>query len=93
MSSLYRVRKRPVVVDSLGRKVAEPAGLLAYVKMGPYGLRDVWASRDGGPAIGMEWMRRFIVTFDAPHQRLYLEPVSDTYAPSADPNARVRRGR
>lgn len=77
--------------DSLGRRTTSPAGLLAYVKMGPYGLRDVWAAKDGGPAVGMEWMRRFIVTFDAPHNRMYLEPVARTYEASADPNSGSRR--
>ena len=70
----------PVVIrDSTGRATSARAGLLRSVQVGPYALYNVWGASDGEPSIGMELLRRFVVTFDVAHSRMYLEPTHRTW--------------
>jgi hypothetical protein len=57
----------------LGENFEGYSGRLRAVKLGSHVIKDVWAPGGPNPAIGMELLRRFILTFDAPHGRLYLE--------------------
>lgn len=70
----------------IGAAAADPywgqVGQVRAVQMGPHTLYNVWGST-GETRVGSGWLGRFIVTFDAPHGRLYLEPTSRTYVPSA----------
>ena len=61
---------------------------IMQVSVGPYDIRDPIAvfSRGDSPAdansrlageLGSRLLRRFIVTFDYPHQRVFLDPSSD----------------
>lgn len=71
----------------LGKNFKSYSGVFTSVKIGPYVIQHVWGPGGPGPAIGMELLRRFIVTFDAPHGRLYLEPtpVLDEPVPTPPP--------
>lgn len=60
------------------------AGRVRSVQMGPHTLYDVWGAT-GETRVGAGWLGRFVVTFDAPHGRLYLEPTSLSYLPSTRP--------
>lgn len=71
-----------VVRDSTGRAAYAPAAQVRTVQVGPYALYNVWGAEQGEPAIGMELMRRFVVTFDVAHSRMYLEPTHRTWEPS-----------
>lgn len=70
----------------VGARAAEPywgqVGQVRAVQMGPHTLYNVWGAT-GETRVGAGWLGRFVVTFDAPHGRLYLEPTSKTYMPSA----------
>ncbi|HEX8233904.1 MAG TPA: hypothetical protein VF559_11245 [Caulobacteraceae bacterium] len=70
----------------VGARAAEPywgqVGQVRALQMGPHTLYNVWGAT-GETRVGAGWLNRFIVTFDAPHGRLYLEPTSRTYVPSA----------
>jgi predicted aspartyl protease len=59
----------------LGEQFKSYSGVFASVKIGPYVVKHVWGPGGPRPAIGMEMLRRFVVTFDVPHGRLYLEPT------------------
>jgi hypothetical protein len=59
----------------LGEDFKSYSGVFTSVKIGPYVIDHVWGPGGAPPIIGMEIFRRFIVTFDAPHGRMYLEPT------------------
>ena len=59
----------------LGEAFKSYSGVFTSVKIGPYVLKHVWGPGGPRPAIGMEMLRRFIVTFDAPHGWIHLEPT------------------
>lgn len=59
----------------LGDSFKSYSGVFTSVKMGPYVVKHVWGPGGPHPAIGMELLRRFILTFDVPRERIYLEPT------------------
>ncbi len=69
----------------LGEDFKSYSGVFTSVKIGPYLVRHVWGPGGPRPAIGMELLRRFIITFDAPHGRLYLEPTAALAEPVPTP--------
>lgn len=69
----------------LGENFKSYSGVFSSVKIGPYTIKHVWGPGGPGPAIGMELLRRFIITFDAPHARLYLEPTPALNEPVPTP--------
>ena len=72
----------------LGEQFKSYSGVFTSVKIGPYIVKHVWGPGGPRPAIAMEMLRRFIVTFDAPHGRIYLEPTPalDDPVPTPPPN-------
>ena len=71
----------------LGEQFQSYSGVFTSVKIGPYKIEHVWGPGGPRPAIGMELLRRFIVTFDAPHRRMYLEPTPALHDPVPTPPA------
>ena len=69
----------------LGEQFKSYSGVFTSVKIGPYVIKHVWGPGGPRPAIGMEILRRFIVTFDAPHGRIYLEPTPALHDPVPTP--------
>jgi predicted aspartyl protease len=69
----------------LGQNFASYSGVFSSAKIGPYTIKHFWGPAGPGPAIGMELLRRFIITFDAPHGRLYLEPTPQLDEPVPTP--------
>lgn len=69
----------------LGENFKSYSGVFTSVKIGPYTIKHVWGPGGPGPAIGMELLRRFIITFDAPHALLYLEPTPALNEPVPTP--------
>jgi len=59
----------------LGENFKSYSGVYTSVKLGPFTVKHVWGPGGPNPSIGMEMLRRFIVTFDAPHGRMHLEPT------------------
>jgi hypothetical protein len=59
----------------LGENFQSYSGVFTSVKIGPYVLNHIWGPGGSPPIVGMEILRRFIITFDAPHGRVYLEPT------------------
>jgi aspartyl protease len=74
-----------LVRDSTGKASYAPGAQLRTVQVGPYALYNVWGAAEGEPAIGMELLRRFVVTFDVAHSRMYLEPTHRSWEPSPAP--------
>ncbi|HEX5234525.1 MAG TPA: retropepsin-like aspartic protease [Silvibacterium sp.] len=60
--------------NGIGANFKGYSGVYKAVHLGPYTFKNVWGPGAPNPGIGMEMFRRFIVTFDVPHGKLYLEP-------------------
>ncbi len=69
----------------LGENFKSYSGIFTSVTLGPYKFSHVWGPGSPGPGIGMELLRRFVVTFDGPHGRLYLEPTPALTEPVPTP--------
>jgi predicted aspartyl protease len=69
----------------LGENFKSYSGVFTSVKIGPYVLNHVWGPGGSPPMVGMEILRRFIITFDAPHGRIYLEPTPALSEPVPTP--------
>lgn len=68
-------RRRSLQGGGLGDDFEAWSGRYEAVRLGDFTIRDVWGPGSPGPAIGMELLRRFVLTFDAPHGRLWLVPT------------------
>lgn len=64
-----------ILGGGLGEDFKSYSGVFTSVKIGPYVINHVWGPGGAPPMIGMEILRRFTITFDAPHGRMYLEPT------------------
>src|ERR1051326_6465649 len=60
--------------QGLGSDYKSVSGLVDAVHIGPFAVPNVWGPATRFPAIGMEMLRRFTMTFDVPHRALYLQP-------------------
>jgi predicted aspartyl protease len=69
----------------LGDSFKSYSGVFTSVKLGPYVVKHVWGPGGPHPAIGMELLRRFILTFDVPRERIYLEPTPTLQDPVPTP--------
>lgn len=78
-------RRQSVQGNGLGANFIAWSGKMQAVHIGPYVIRDVWGPGSPGPTLGMEILRRFIVTFDAPHGRLHLTPTAALHDPVPAP--------
>lgn len=74
-----------ILGGGLGESFKSYSGVFTSVKIGPYVLNHVWGPGGSPPLIGMELLRRFIITFDAPHGRMYLEPTPALSEPVPTP--------
>ncbi len=75
--------------NGLGENFVAASGLMDAVQLGPFAFKQVWGPSATPPAMGMEILRRFIVTFDAPHGRLYLSPTPAIKEPIPAPEPEV----
>ncbi len=69
----------------LGDNFKSYSGVFTSATIGPFTFKKFWGPGGPRPAIGMELLRRFVLTFDAPHGRLYLEPTSQLDEPVPTP--------
>lgn len=77
--------RRTQVGIGLGTSYEAVSGKVDAIHLGPFTIRDVWGPGGEGPAIGMEVLRRLIVTFDAPGGKLYLKPTPALAEPVPSP--------
>jgi hypothetical protein len=67
-------RRKSVQGVGIGQSYVDYSGEFSAVAIGPYVFHRVWGPSNDKPAVGMEILHRFVLTFDAPHERLYLAP-------------------
>lgn len=72
--------------NGLGANYQGVSGVFDAVRIGPYVLKSVWAPGGQLPAIGMEILRRFVITFDASRGVMYLEPTPALREPVPPPS-------
>jgi hypothetical protein len=77
--------RRSISGGGLGENFKSYSGVFTSVKIGPYVLNHVWGPGGSPPIVGMEILRRFIITFDVPHGRIYLEPTPALSEPVPTP--------
>jgi hypothetical protein len=77
--------RRSTLGGGLGENFQSYSGVFTSVKIGPYVINHVWGPGGAPPIVGMEILRRFIITFDAPHGRIYLEPTPAFSEPVSAP--------
>jgi hypothetical protein len=66
-------RRKSVQGVGLGQSYVDYSGVFSSVQIGAYVIKDAWGPSNPAPAVGMEILRRFTMTFDAPQRTLYLE--------------------
>lgn len=77
--------RRTVLGNGLGQNFEALSGRIDAVSIGPFTIRDVWGPGGKGPSMGMEILRRFVVTFDATAGKLYLRPTAALAEPVPPP--------
>ena len=77
--------RRSILGNGLGENYEAVSGKMQAVGIGPFTIRDVWGPGGKGPAIGMELLRRFVVTFDARAGKIYLKPTGALSEPVPPP--------
>jgi hypothetical protein len=77
--------RRSILGNGLGQNFEAVSGRLQAVHIGPFTIRDVWGPGGKAPSIGMEMLRRFVVTFDAQAGKLYLKPTPALSEPVPPP--------
>ncbi len=83
------VRQKTLQGVGLGQSYVDESGVFETVAIGPYEIHHSWGASNDHPAVGMEILRRFTMTFDVPHGRLYLMPNRHLHDPvPAPPPAR-----
>jgi hypothetical protein len=60
--------------NGLGANYRGYSGVFKSIRLGPFTFHDVWGPAVPHPGVGMEMFRRFLVIFDVPHRKLYLQP-------------------
>jgi hypothetical protein len=71
--------------NGLGENYKSYSGVFTSARIGPHVIRNFWGPGGKPPSVGMEILRRFIITFDAPHKRIYLEPTPALAEPVPTP--------
>jgi Aspartyl protease len=79
------IRRKSLQGVGIGSAYVDYSGLFATVQMGPYRMYNVWGPSGNPPAVGMEILRRFILTFDVPRGQLTLEPTAHVDDPVPSP--------
>ena len=77
--------RRTILGNGLGQNFEGVSGRMQAVHIGPFTIRDVWGPGGKGPAMGMELLRRFVVTFDAAAGKIYLKPTPALNEPVPPP--------
>ncbi len=77
--------RRANLGNGLGENFEAVSGVFTSVKIGPHLIHHVWGPGGAPASIGMELLRRFVITFDLPHGRLYLEPTPALSEPVPTP--------
>jgi hypothetical protein len=80
------VTRKTTLGNGLGNSYEDVSGIYDTVVIGPFKFQHVWGPARAVAIIGMEMMRRFTLTFDARHGRLYLEPNSSYDEPVPAPD-------
>jgi hypothetical protein len=78
-------RRKSVQGVGLGQAYVDYSGVFSTIQIGPYSIHNAWGPSNSVPTVGMEILRRFVLTFDVPHKFLYLEPTRHFCDPVPSP--------
>jgi hypothetical protein len=68
-------RRKSVQGVGLGQAYVDYSGIFSTIAIGPYAIHNAWGPSNSVPTVGMEILRRFVLTFDVSRKFLYLEPT------------------
>jgi aspartyl protease len=69
-------QRKTTLGNGLGANFESISGVFDAVHLGPFTFRNVWGPGGAGSLVGMELLRRFVVTIDVRNRWLYLEPTN-----------------
>ena len=78
-------RRKSVQGVGLGQAYVDYSGVFSTVAIGPYSIHNAWGPSNSVPTVGMEILRRFVLTFDVRRKLLYLEPTRQLDDPVPSP--------
>lgn len=78
-------RRKSVQGVGLGQAYVDYSGVFSTIQIGPYSIHNAWGPSNSVPTVGMEILRRFVLTFDIPRRLLYLEPTRHLGDPIPSP--------
>jgi len=78
-------RRKSVQGVGLGQAYVDYSGVFSTIAIGPYSIHNAWGPSNSVPTVGMEILRRFVLTFDVPRKLLYLEPTRHLGDPVPSP--------
>jgi hypothetical protein len=78
-------RRKAVQGVGLGERYEDYSGVFETIGIGPWTIHHAWGPSNEQSAVGMEILRRFTMTFDVPHGRLWLEPNRHLHDPVPAP--------
>ncbi len=89
-----QTRRKSVQGVGLGQAYVDYSGVFSTIAIGPYSVHNAWGPSNSVPTVGMEILRRFVLTFDVSRKLLYLEPTRylGDPVPSPAPVLRLRSG-
>ncbi len=68
-------RRKSLQGVGLGQSYVDYSGVFSTIQIGPYSIHNAWGPSNAVPAVGMEILRRFVLTFDVARSVLDLDPT------------------
>ncbi len=78
-------RRKSVQGVGLGQSYIDYSGVFSRIQIGPYAIHNAWGPSNTVPTVGMEILRRFVLTFDVARSVLYLDPTPHLRDPVPSP--------
>ncbi len=78
-------RRKSVQGVGLGKAYIDYSGVFSTIQIGPYSIHDAWGPSNTVPTVGMEILRRFVLTFDVARSVLYLDATPRLRDPVPSP--------
>jgi Aspartyl protease len=78
-------RRKSLQGVGLGQSYTDYSGVFSTIQIGPYAIHNAWGPSNAVPTVGMEILRRFVLTFDVTRSVLYLDPSAHLRDPVPSP--------
>ena len=79
------MRRKSLQGVGLGKSYTDYSGVFSTIQIGSYAIHDAWGPSNAVPTVGMEILRRFVLTFDVARSVLFLAPTPHLNDPVPSP--------